>query len=321
LTKFYGIEKMHMEFVEEQEKQKIIWVEMDGRNPISSMVIKSQPLYLDQYVAENLYMMKKAILFISDTITVNNSFDYISDKLGLKHFPVITKQFSTKRFLGDHIKIFAMDDIPSVLDISEDDYIEHVCNHVIAITESFQGKLLITFSSSDMLKKTYHLIKESGMLEEYMLLGQGISSGSNNRLVKQFNRFEKAILFITTSNLDGLEFDETLNMMIMVRLPFASPSEPIYEKRANLMTTKGKNAFYELSLPEAIIRFKKTFSQFLDLQSKNGKFIIFDKRIYASKYGQYFLQSLPKVPFEIVNLNTLCNEIEEDYNRFNREDF
>src|SRR5699024_11487903 len=118
------------------------------------------------------------------------------------------------------------------------------------------------FTSYDMLNKAYHLLKDTLDLNEYMLIAQGISSGSRSRLKKNFQTFEKSILLGTSSFWEGIDIPgESLSCIVIARLPFQPPHHPVYEAKSEHFKKLGKNAFFELSLHHAVIRFKQGFGR------------------------------------------------------------
>jgi len=311
LTDLIILQQMNKDF-QDLQNNKLIWLNMDERNPLTSTVIHSQPLYVEDDLAKALYLRKKGIIFISNALTVDGSFQYTINQLGLSDFPVVTKQFYSTASFYKHIHLYCLNDLPSISEVKEDEYIEKISNYIITIATTLERKLLVLFSSNDMLKKTYHLIKDSGALDEYLLMAQGVSSGSFHRFSKQFSRFDKVILFISNSNLEQFSFDQSLQTAIMVRLPFLSPNEPIHDHRAKVLKNKGINSFQTLSLPEAVIRFKQGFVKLMNPETNIRELIIFDKRIDSTSYGRTFLRSIPPVPLEKVDLNLLCKKLGDD---------
>lgn len=313
LNKLNCIRNFNDEF-QQLHTNKIIWIGVDERNPITSLVYRSQPLYLDEFFAHTLYLHKKSIILISNALTVDKSFQYMIERLGLLHFPIVTRQFSYNSSFNNKIRLFSLNDLPNINEINESEFIEHICNHILAIATTFEKQILIVFNSNAMLKKVYNLIKDSGALEEYLLLAHGISNGSVNRLTKQFMRFSKSILFTTTSYLEYMNEVSSLQTVIMVRLPFTSPFEPVHFKRAKLLENKGVRTFYSLSLPEAVIRFKDTIEKLL-IPNGQKNLILFDNRVYTTDYGRSFLQSIQDISLEVVDINQLCDEIVGDSNK------
>lgn len=187
--------------------------------------------------------------------------------------------------------------MPDIKSVSNDDYVAAITEHIISIAEATKGRLLILFTSHEMLKKTYELIKESGLLEKFILIAQGITAGSRTRLTRNFKRFEKAILFGTSSFWEGVDIPgEDLSCLIIVRLPFTPPDEPITAAKCALIKENGGSPFSELSLPEAVLRFKQGFGRLIRTSNDKGLILIFDRRLVTTSYGSAFLQSVPDIP-------------------------
>ncbi|MCU9613684.1 ATP-dependent DNA helicase DinG [Caldibacillus lycopersici] len=309
LLDFQTMERFHQDVFYQQDV--IIWMETDDRSPLPSLVLYSQPLFVGEQLAETLYSEKKSIIFTSATLTVKNSFAYIMEQLGLNHFPVHYNQYKAPFSYTNQVNLYAMEDLPNISEVDEQEFIATISSYITSIAEAVEGRMLILFTSHEMLKHTYYLVKESGLLEDYVLLAQGISGGSSQRLRKQFGRFDKAILFGSYTFWEGMDIGkDALSAIIMIRLPFTSPKEPVHHGKVQLLKEQGKSAFYEFSLPEAVIRFKQGFGRLIRSKEDTGNFIIFDKRIYTSKYGTTFLQSIPKTPLQLMTIDALCNKLE-----------
>src|SRR5699024_5402949 len=112
---------------------------------------------------------------------------------------------------------------------------------------------LVLFTSYDMLRRSYDLLKDTLDLSEYALIAQGVSSGSRAKLKKNFQTFDQAILLGTSSFWEGVHIPvEDLSCLMIVRLPFQPPDHPVYEAKLAHYKKEGKNAFFELSLPNAV---------------------------------------------------------------------
>ncbi|MDP4163941.1 MAG: helicase C-terminal domain-containing protein, partial [Bacillota bacterium] len=158
---------------------------------------------------------------------------------------------------------------------------------------------------------TYELMKESGFLNEYAIIAQGITSGSRSRLTRNFKRYDKAILLGTSSFWEGVDIPgEDLSCLVIVRLPFSSPDEPLTQAKNELISQNGGNPFADYSLPEAILRFKQGFGRLIRTESDRGVIVIFDKRILTSSYGKDFIQSIPPVPIKNGTIDLIVERIQ-----------
>ena len=123
--------------------------------------------------------------------------------------------------------------MPDIQRVSQTDYIEAVTDAVIRTVMATGGRLFVLFTSQDMLRKTYDLITESEQLEEYALFAQGITPGSRMKLLKSFSQYQRSVLFGTSSFWEGVDVPgDALSAVVVVRLPFTSPEDPIFKARA-----------------------------------------------------------------------------------------
>ena len=226
------------------------------------------------------------------------------NSLGLQRGTCHVEQIPSPFCYDEQVQLVISNDLPEINTVSLQDYISEIGEHIISIAEATKGRLLILFTSYDMLRKTYELIKESGFLREYSLLAQGITGGSRTRLVRNFQRFEKAILLGTSSFWEGIDIPgEDLSCLVMVRLPFSPPDEPLTEGKCLEIKKSGGNPFYDYSLPEAVIRFKQGFGRLIRTRNDKGVMIIFDRRVISTQYGKVFLESLPMIQAKEMNID------------------
>ncbi|EKN69577.1 bifunctional ATP-dependent DNA helicase/DNA polymerase III subunit epsilon [Neobacillus bataviensis LMG 21833] len=280
-----------------KETKDVKWIEMDIRAPQNITTFIAQPAFVAEQLKEKFFRAKKAVVLTSATLSVNNSFDYIMTELGLD--AVSTRQITIPSpfHYKDQVQLFIPDDLPEIKSVTLEEYVIAITEHIITIAEATKGRMLILFTAYDMLKKTYELIKESGFLDEYVLIAQGITSGSRTRLTRNFQRYDKAILLGTSSFWEGVDIPgEDLSCLVIVRLPFSPPDEPLTEAKCQLIGTRGGNSFTEYSLPEAILRFKQGFGRLIRTEKDRGIMFVFDRRIVTTKYGKSFLQSIPEIP-------------------------
>ena len=288
------------------------WVEIDLRAPQNVTSITMQPPSAAEFLKKDLFQVKKSIVITSATLTVNQSFDFILNEIGLSGSTVselrIPSPFDYKR----QVQLLIPADLPEVNKVQIDDYVIAITEHIITIAEATKGRMMLLFTSHEMLKKTYELIKESGFLNDFAIIAQGITSGSQTRLTRNFKRYEKAILLGTSSFWEGVDIPgEDLSCLIIVRLPFSPPDEPYTEAKCELVKNRGGNPFMEFSLPEAILRFKQGFGRLIRTEKDRGIIVVFDNRIVSTKYGSAFLKSIPDIQVkkgEIDELIQLINE-------------
>lgn len=293
-------------------EETVAWIEVDARAVQNATTIYTQPVAIGEQLRNEFFMKKKSVVITSATLSVKDSFNYMLKELGLDTVDCHVQQIESPFRYEEQVQLIIPNDLPEVNAVPVDEYVAAITEHIISIAEATKGRMLILFTSYEMLRKTYNLMKESGLLEDYVLMGQGITGGSRTRLTRNFQRFEKAILLGTSSFWEGIDIPgEDLSCLIIVRLPFSPPNEPITEAKCNQIKKNGGNPFSEYSLPEAIIRFKQGFGRLIRSINDRGFVVVFDKRIYSTSYGKAFLQSIPKVPVKRLDINETIDLIQE----------
>jgi ATP-dependent DNA helicase DinG len=143
-----------------------------------------------------------------------------------------------------------------------------------------------------MLRNTFTDVKAQLREFEGMLIKQG--DDDNARLLELFREDTSSVLFATDSFWQGVDIPgESLSQVIIVKLPFSVPNDPVFTARAEAVTLRGGNSFMELSVPEAVIKFRQGFGRLIRRSDDRGTVIVLDRRIYEKRYGQIFLNSIP----------------------------
>lgn len=305
-------------FLDEDRQNFTVWMEKDRRSlPGSLTVIKSPldgTLAIKKFL-DGLREERTGIVWTSGTMSIRDNPRYIPQQIGLdENLPLFT--FDAPAHFYEGAEIFIVENMPDIQQVSQSDYIEAVSHAVIQTVMATGGKLFVLFTSQDMLRKTYNLIVESEQLESYALFAQGITAGSRMKLLKSFSQYNHSVLFGTSSFWEGVDVPgDALSAVVVVRLPFTSPEEPVFKAKAAKLTEQGLNPFSQYALPEAVMRLRQGFGRLIRSSTDKGFFIILDRRIETKSYGTQFLKSLPAVPVKKVALEVMVNELENCYNK------
>ena len=151
------------------------------------------------------------------------------------------------------------------------------------------GRTIVLFTSHRQLRDVHAALKHRVDLDEILILGQGID-GQRRQLLKSFEESERPLLLGTSSFWEGIDIPgERLSCVIVVRLPFPVPSEPVYAARAEQL----RDPFTQLALPQAALRLKQGFGRLIRRSTDRGAVVILDHRILGRDYGRAFLDILP----------------------------
>ncbi|WP_369678809.1 helicase C-terminal domain-containing protein [Planococcus faecalis] len=319
----YWTEEMMVKAVEFSEIfvfpviEEVSWIEGDLRSLPTSLSLYKRPFAVASLVDKVVAPARegKAVIWLSGTMTVPANERFIVNQIGIpQHVPILKFEPPKDFYQGAHVYI--VEDMPDIQHVSQHEYIESVADAVIQTVIVTEGRCFVLFTSQDMLRKTVDLIQDTGLLDDYMLFAQGISSGSRMKLLKSFQRFQKSVLFGTNSFWEGVDVPgDALRAVVVVRLPFTSPDEPIFKARSAIITREGINPFLQYALPEAVLRLRQGFGRLIRSKNDKGLFIVLDRRIETKSYGREFISALPKVKVSKVSLEKMVTDIEAWYNK------
>lgn len=290
----------------------VTWMETETKGTIHSTVLYAQPVHIGERFADEFLTKKRSVIFTSATLTVNNTFDYMQEQLGLYDFAPDTLTVSSPFHYEEQVKLMVPTDVPLIKEVSEDTYIREVSYHITKIAKATNGRMLVLFTSYEMLKKTYTNLKQAEELEDFVLLTQSVHNRSRSRLVRKFQEFDKSILLGTSSFWEGIDIPgDALSCLVIVRLPFTPPHQPMMEAKSEWLKNKGEDVFTKLALPQAILRFKQGFGRLIRTTTDTGTVFVLDRRLTNSFYGKRFMQSIPNVPLYEGTLEQLLEHLEQ----------
>ncbi|MEH7459235.1 helicase C-terminal domain-containing protein, partial [Bacillus sp. JJ1127] len=295
-----------------EKNSYVTWMETETKGTIHSTVLYAQPIHIGERFADEFLTRKRSVIFTSATLTVNHTFDYIKEELGLHDFAPDTLTVSSPFHYEEQVKLMVPTDVPLIKEVREEEYISEISKQIMKIAKATRGKMLVLFTSYEMLKETYVNLKNEDELEEYVILTQSVNNRSRSRLVRKFQEFDKAILLGTSSFWEGIDIPgDALSHLVIVRLPFTPPHQPMMEAKSEWMRNKGEDVFTKLALPQAILRFKQGFGRLIRTTTDTGTVFVLDRRLTTSFYGKKFLQSIPNVPLYEETLDQLLKRLEE----------
>lgn len=316
LQQVHHISNQWQRIFNNRDDQTTAWLELDKRSVPSSLRIIQHPFNVANTIQASLANLGTcAKVFTSGTMTVPKQPTFITAQLGLTNeTPVVQLHAPQSYYKG--AQAFIVTDMPDIQQVPQHEYIEMVAYAITRTVKATEGRCFVLFTSQQMLRQTVELIQESELLHDYMLFAQGITSGSRMRILKSFQKFKRAVLFGTNSFWEGVDVPgDALAAVIVVRLPFSAPEAPLFKAQAARITAQGGNAFYELSLPEAILRFKQGFGRLIRSSQDKGALIVLDRRIETKTYGKAFIAALPSIPVHKVPLTDMVLQLENWYNK------
>ncbi|MDN4522843.1 ATP-dependent DNA helicase DinG [Fictibacillus fluitans] len=295
----------------EVNDDEVFWLEVEAKGAKNAVYLYSKPIIIGDMLADEFFAKKNSAVLTSATLSVRNSFQYMISRLGLDDFGPVAANLPSPFSYDQQVKFMVPEDIPLINEVDQETFVAVIARQLYHIAKVTRGRMLVLFTSGDMLRETYNVFKGISDADEFVLFGQGIDSGSRARLTKNFKKFEQSILFGTSSFWEGIDIPgEDLSCLVIIRLPFTPPDNPVTAARAEKLRNDGGNPFMELSLPQAIIRFKQGFGRLVRTQRDKGVVFVFDRRITETRYGKSFITSLPPVPVQKGLMADLLTDLE-----------
>ncbi len=294
-----------MELASYPEDGYVYWLE----NYEDQCSFHAAPLNIAEELQDNLLTKMDAVVFTSATLTVENSFEFIQNNLGLTDDNVDTLEVGSPFNYQEQLQVAVAKDMPQP---NNPDYTQAVIAAVKEIIQATQGRTLVLFTSYGMLNKVYYQLKEDiDSLDIDNIYRQGMKS--RQYLIKDFKEKDRAVLLGTSSFWEGVDIPgEELSCVVIVKLPFVVPSEPVVEARVEEIESRGENAFFNYMLPQAVIKFKQGFGRLIRTKEDKGWVIILDQRVVSKRYGKVFLKSLPTDSRILINnLNQFARKIKK----------
>ncbi len=268
---------------DDPETNNLQWFETHTR----TFILHNTPLEIAETFGNRILSRKCAWVFTSATLAVNGSFSHITGRLGL-HENDEGLWESPFDFARQTLSYFP----PQLPLPSAPDFTRKVVEKAVPVLEASRGRAFILFTSYRALREAAELLAD---LIEFPLLVQG--EAPRNQLLESFRTTPNAVLLGTSSFWEGVDVrGEALSCVIIDKLPFAAPNDPVLQSRYALIREQGGNPFMDYQLPQAVIALKQGVGRLIRDVSDRGVLVLCDPRLHSRPYGRMFLHSLPPMP-------------------------
>lgn len=255
-------------------------------------VLHRVPLHLGELLSKALFSRLYGGVLTSATLAVDGDFSYVKANLGLSLLPAGACRetvFASPFNYQEQVLILVCPDLPLPEDPA---YTAAVSLLLPPVLQASGGRSLLLFTNRQQLNQVYARILPPLSAAGIQLLRQG--EEPRHQLIKKFQQTPRAVLLGMDSFWEGVDIPgPQLSNVIIMRLPFRVPTEPLFQAQWEALAKEGKDPFLHLSLPEAVIKFKQGFGRLIRSQADRGIVVILDQRIMTKWYGQAFLRSVP----------------------------
>ena len=296
-----------------RDETSCAWIEV-GRGRIGrgrGIVCRlcTAPLGVAEILRESFFDRHETVVLTSATLAVGRSFDYLKEQLGLSLVEtgrlMELQLFSPFDF--QHQALVAVpQDIPDPRAPGYAATLSQVCERAVLAAD---GRSFVLFTAYSLLTKIHAETSPTLSARGYRCLRQG--EDNRHRLLQTFVEDPTSVLFATDSFWEGVDVPgRSLEQIIITRLPFRVPTDPVVQARAEAIEKAGGDPFREYTIPQAVIRFKQGFGRLIRNHSDRGVVLILDSRIVNKGYGKIFLQSLPEPRFVAGSVEKVFKEID-----------
>ncbi|MCB1935984.1 MAG: ATP-dependent DNA helicase [Nitrosomonas sp.] len=270
---------------DEEGADYVRWVEVYSR----VLQLNATPLSIAEIFSRQLNASPRAWIFTSATLSVKQNFDHYLNEMGLGEAQSVC--WDSPFNYPEQALLYVPTGLPEP---SHRDYIDSVVNAALPVLKASRGRAFVLCTSLRAMQRVHDQLREAFTAENitYPLLLQG--DGSRSHMLKRFRELENAILIGSHSFWEGIDVrGEALSLVIIDKLPFAPPDDPVLSARIDKINRDGGNAFMEYQLPHAVISLKQGAGRLIRDETDRGVLMICDPRLTTKSYGRRIWQSLP----------------------------
>ena len=261
--------------------QQVRWVEVFGH----ALQLHLTPLSSADLFRRLLEEQPRAWIFTSATLSVGEDFSHFKGELGLGE--AAARSWPSPFDFARQALLYVPRDMPA--DPNDPAFTEAVVNAALPVLEASRGRAFMLFSTLRALRRAHELLRDR---TDFPLLVQG--TGSRSELLSRFRALGNAVLLGSASFREGVDVrGEALSVVIIDKLPFAPPDDPVLAARIEALKARGGNPFTEFQLPQAILQLKQGAGRLIRDQTDRGVLMLCDPRLYSRPYGRLVRASLP----------------------------
>ncbi len=271
-------------WMESRDKRYVYWIERRGRRTF----LQATPIDVSAMLDERLFDAVDSVVLTSATLAVAGGFDFVQQRLGVRN----ARTELVESHFDHHAQALLY--VPQHLpDPRNQAFTSAAALEIVELLELSKGRAFVLFTSYTQMRTIYDRVS---MEIPYQTFLQGTAPRS--ALLAEFLATPHSVLFATSSFWQGVDVPgEQLSCVIIDKLPFAVPNDPVVEARISAIRAEGREPFREYQIPNAAIALKQGFGRLIRSKSDRGVLALLDNRITKTAYGQIFFDSLPHYSF------------------------
>lgn len=303
-------------FAELDTLKQVYWLERDGG--IKEHVrLLSAPIDVGPLVYEWIAAQCRSIVLVSATLTVDHSFRYFKERIGLEGSQPIAGRMEVQEASiaspFDYQSQALLGIVRDLPDPAHPDFASRLPGAIEALVTASRGRALVLFTSFALLEQAKAHLAQNLAEQGLELLAQG--EAPRTRLLDAFRRAEAAVLLGTDSFWEGVDVPgDALSLVVLTRLPFDVPTEPVAAARSERIQQMGRSPFADYALPRAVLKLKQGFGRLIRTRADRGAVVICDRRIDEKAYGRVFLNSLPDCRRIVGPTSCIAHEVQRFLN-------
>lgn len=285
-------------------QEQVGWLEIEpvkrgkGRVNISFCVA---PIFISDLLEKQIFHKRRGVVLTGATLRTDEGFEFMQERLGCwdANFLVVESPFNYRK----NALLYLPSDMPTP---DRHGYQQAVERAIVDAARSAQGRTLVLFTSYGHLRATADPIRRALDQAGVTLLEHGFSSRS--RLLREFRTGKRSVLMGTGTFWEGIDLPgEILSCLVIVRLPFAVPTDPLFAARSRVYD----DPFNDYTVPDAVLRFRQGFGRLIRTTTDRGVVVLLDSRAWQRSYGSAFLDALPGCTLRRSPLSSLADSVEQ----------
>lgn len=315
LAKLKKWDRLALENLEKTADSLLMWLSYPQAQDGAHLRLHFGLMESQDFLQTNVYSFFNQVLFFSGSYFTSQTYQYFVDQLGAvesKHF-----KYQSAFDYEHQAKALLVKDAPDVNQVPADEYANYLSDQIIQICQAQHRQTMVLFNSNEMVEKVYDQLRDDERMQPWQILAQNVT-GTAERLKKKFQSVQNVpqLLLATGTFWEGVDLPaDQLETLVIAKLPFQAIQSPYNQIRYQRDERAGGNAFNDIALPEAVMRFAQGVGRLIRTQHDRGLVITPDSRIVNRSYGKQFVNTFPQgMPVKVIESEQLTAEITNFFN-------